>query len=108
MSQSMVEVYGSQSCPTLILTLDSDGLYSTITTLHEGADYRLRPTVSRLRDSLEVGDIGLMQWISGKLNLADALTKRKIQIYGSLNKIMTEGKIDMVMFRNAKRMRFTT
>ena len=52
--------------------------------------------------------MGLMQWISGKLILVDARTKRNVRIYGSLNKIMTEGKIDMVMFRNAKRMRFKT
>ena len=37
----------------LAVTVDSLGLYSTITTLHKGRDYRLRPTVARLRDSFE-------------------------------------------------------
>ncbi len=39
----------------LVLTVDSLGLYSTITTLHEGKDYRLRPTVARLRDHSKRG-----------------------------------------------------
>ena len=48
------------------LTVDSNGLYSTITTLHEGSDYRLRPTVSRIRDSFENREINVIQWIPGK------------------------------------------
>ena len=104
-AQSMTRVYGFQACPTLVLTVDSDRLYSTITTLHERADYRMRPMVSRLRGSCEVGEIGWMQWISGRLNIAGALTKRNVQIYRALNKIMKEGKIEMAIFRNAKRVR---
>ena len=44
-----------------ILSVDSHGLYSTITTLHDGQDYRLRPTVSRMRDSFENKEITVMQ-----------------------------------------------
>lgn len=38
---------------SLSLIVDSMGLYGTITTLREGRDYRLRPTVARLRDCYE-------------------------------------------------------
>ena len=45
---------------SLVLAVDSLALHSTITTLHEGADYRLRPIVSRLRGSFENGEITVM------------------------------------------------
>lgn len=79
-----LQVLNGASLPLpLVLTIDSHGLYSTVTTLHEGADYRLRPFVSRMRDSFESGEIAVMQWIPGKLNLADALTKRNIHMHQS-------------------------
>ena len=64
-----------------VLTVDSHGLYSTVTTLHEGADYRLRPTVARMEDSFENGEISVMQWVSGTQNPADALTKRNVEMF---------------------------
>lgn len=36
---------------TLTLHVDSRGLFDTITTLHNGREYRLRQTVQRIRDS---------------------------------------------------------
>ncbi len=73
-------LYDSPPLP-LVLTADSLGLYSTITTLHEGKDYRLRPTVARLRDSFEAGEIQTIQWLAGDSNIADALTKRNTAMY---------------------------
>lgn len=58
-----------------MIVVDSFGLHSTITTLHEGRDYRLRPTVSHLRDSHESGEIDSIQWVPGKESIANALVK---------------------------------
>ena len=77
----------------LILTIDSHGLYSTITTLHEGKDYRLRPTVSRLRDSFESREITTIQWIAGTSNIADALTKCNPALFTKLSEVMNDGKL---------------
>ena len=45
------EFYRLMNPLPVIVNTDSDGIYSKITALHEGKDFRLRPTVSRLRDS---------------------------------------------------------
>ncbi len=45
----------------LVLIVDSISLYATVTTVHEGKDYRLRPTLGRLRDSFETGEITVIQ-----------------------------------------------
>lgn len=56
---------------------DSRCLYDTITTLHEGTDFRLRPTVQRMRNSFASQGLDFMKWIPGKSNPTDTLTKRK-------------------------------
>jgi hypothetical protein len=43
------------------LTLDSRGTLDTMATLHEGRDFRLRPTVCRLRDAFSSGEINIMR-----------------------------------------------
>ena len=55
----------------LMLNVHSHGLYSTVTTLHEGSEYCLTPTVARTRDSVKKEDISVMQWVSGTQNSAD-------------------------------------
>ena len=84
-------LFGADDLLPLVLTVDSFGLHSTITTLHEGRDYRLRPTVARLRDSLDSGEIAVMQWVPGKTNLADALTKINPHSFSLLNESMQTG-----------------
>ena len=79
------------------LHVDSRGLYDTITTLHEGKDYRLRTTVQRLRDSFESEQLSVLRWIPGNLNVADALTKRNIQLFEELNRIAATGKINFII-----------
>ena len=86
-----------------VLTVDSNGLYSTITTLSEGSDYRLRPTVARLRDSFENREISTMQWIPGADNLADALTKRNVSMFAKLNKVAKTGHLLPSTLNEAKR-----
>lgn len=58
------------------LIVDSKVPYDTITTLHEGRNYRLRQTIQRLRDSFEANDLNKRTWIQGKVNISDALAKR--------------------------------
>ncbi len=86
-------LHGADSPLPLVLTVDSLGLHATITTVHEGKDYRLRPTVARLRDSFETGEITVLQWIAGQKNIADALTKRNTAMYKLLNSICLRGTI---------------
>ena len=88
---------------SLAITVDSFGLYSTITTLHEGRDYRLRPTVARLRDSFESREITALQWVPGSVNLADSLTKINPDAFIKLNKTLKEGFIDSTVFNSCKR-----
>ncbi len=64
-----------------------------------GKDYRLRPTVARLRDSFESGEIAVLQWREGQKNIADAMTKRNISMYRVLNQICTSGTIDPEIFK---------
>jgi len=85
------------------LITDSYGLYSTITTLHEGRDYRLRPTVARIRDSFESHELTSIRWIPGKLNISDALTKLNYHMIRTLNNIMIDGELpkDILSYTNS-------
>ena len=73
------------------LTTDSLCLFDTITTLHESKDYRLRPTVQRMRNSFDSRELDFMRWIPGTQNPADALTKRNANTWILLNKILATG-----------------
>jgi hypothetical protein len=74
------------------LRVDAKGLYDTITTLHESKDYRLRPTVARLRDSFGAEEIRVLRWIPGLQNLADCLTKGNFVVFRMLNQVMLAGR----------------
>lgn len=77
------------------LFVDSKCLFDTITTLHESTEYRLRPTVQRMRNSFESNELECMRWIPGKLNVADALTKRSAALIITLNEICSSGYLDL-------------
>ncbi len=87
----------------LVLNVDSLGLHATISTVHEGKDYMLRPTVARLRDSFESGEIAVLQLIEGQKNIADAMTKRNISMHRVSNQICTSGTINPGIFKKAIR-----
>lgn len=53
--------------------MDLFGFYGTVTTLLEGRDYRLRPTVLLIREWFESGEISNLVWVAGSKNLADSL-----------------------------------
>ena len=91
----------------LVLTVDSKGLFSNLSTTHEGSDYRLRPTVQRIRNSYESREIRTIQWIPGSLNLADGLTKRNTVAYKRLNEVIRSGAVDVEDFAKCHRVSFT-
>lgn len=71
--------------------VDSRALFDTITTLHEIREYRLRRTVSRIRNSFEAKELDIVRWLPGRENMADALTKRNVQLWVRLNKMLGTG-----------------
>jgi len=77
------------------INVDSRGLFDTLTTLHEGRDYRLRQTVQRIRDSFEGKEFDVLRWIKGSTNVADALTKRNVVLYRLLNDICSDGRLHL-------------
>jgi hypothetical protein len=72
------------------LTLDSHGTLDTMANLHEEGDFRLRPTVCRLRDAFLSGEINIMRWAPGLKNIADALTKRNYAIFSLLKPVLPQ------------------
>ena len=108
LAERLQEILKSTAKLPFTLTVDSFGLYSTITTLHEGNDYRLRPTVARMRDSFEADEISTMQWIKGVDNIADALTKRNLSTYQQLSETLNSGSILDRTLSSAKREKFSS
>ena len=102
-AESLKQVYKSEVGLLFALKVDSHSLYSTVTTLHEGTDYILRPTVARMRDFFENGELAKMQWIAGKQNLADALKKRNLEMFRKLNEVKLNGVRDLFIIYKMKR-----
>lgn len=74
------------------IMVDSKALFETITTLHQGDDYRLRGTVARMRDLFESQELNSLRWIPGIMNVADALTKRNLKTSALLNQLLADGR----------------
>lgn len=77
------------------LVVDSKGLYDTITTLHQGREYRLRQTVQRLRDSFESQEMDALRWIQGHANISDALTKNCPRSHAMLNEVANTATLSL-------------
>ena len=73
------------------LLVDSRGLFDTVTTTHDAREYRLRKTVSRMRDSFECGDLDEVKWIRGVDNLADGLTKVNYEMWTEIAAVFAQG-----------------
>jgi len=78
-----------------ILHVDSRGLFDTISTLHDGREYRLRQTAQRIRDSFEGKEIDVLRWVPSRQNIADCLTKRCPQAQRKFNKICVSGRMSV-------------
>lgn len=60
------------------MMFDSKALFETITTLHQGDEYRIRGTVARMRDYFESRKLKSLRCIPGTENVADVLNKRNV------------------------------
>ena len=100
MVHSLSRLFSAGTTLPLVFTVDSHGLYSTITTLHEGKDYRLRPVVERLRDSFGTEEFDVMQWNRGPKNISDALTKRNQDTCTKLNNVCSNGILSNSLFQD--------
>lgn len=85
------------------ITIDSRGLYDTISTLHEGCEYSLRQTVQRIRDSFESGKVDVIRWDRGSSNVADALPKRNYKLWKDLKVICYTGCLPADLLRGQSR-----
>lgn len=73
------------------MIVDSKALFDTITAIHEAHEFRLRRTVTMIRHSFESKELDGLRWIQGKLNIADALTKRNVELFRRLDGITSSG-----------------
>lgn len=73
------------------LCTDSRCLYDTIARLHEGKEFRLRPTVQPLCNTSDSQETDFTNWIAGTSNPSDALTKRNPNTARVLNELVSTG-----------------
>ncbi len=99
MAQALHAVPNSPTPLPLILTVDPLGLRATISIVRERRDYTLIPTVARLRDSFETGELSVLQWVPGNHNIADALIKRNTMIYRTLKIICVTSYISRIYLK---------
>eukprot|EP00171_Calliarthron_tuberculosum_P023065 IDg23065t1 len=77
----------------LRIVVDSKDLFDTISTRRLPVDRSIRGDVASLRYDFEVKNISKMLWISGKLNLADPLTKKDSPLQQTLQLVLYTGKL---------------
>ena len=70
----MREIYPNKKVRVLCKT-DSKSLFDTLKTTKVNSDKRLRVDISRLKEMVIEEEVSI-EWIEGKKQLADALTKR--------------------------------
>lgn len=75
--------------------MDSKGLFDTVTTLHEGRDYRLHQTVQRIRDYFEFEEITMLRSVLKPVNVADGLTKRNPNSQRLLMRLLESGVLQV-------------
>lgn len=73
------------------LIADGRALHDTITTPHDGSDYRLRYRVQHLRGSFESEELDQLEWVLGKEIVEDAFTAQEKQSHMKLNLMHSEG-----------------
>lgn len=95
---TLSSIYISRWVSDFQLITDFFGLYGTVTTLREGKYYRLRPTVSRIRDSFESSELQSIRWIPGRENISDSLTKYNHNTRSLLNEVMVKGILEPSIF----------
>lgn len=74
--------------------VDSRGFFDTIITVNDPWEYRLKITVAKIRESFESGESKGVNWIHGRRNLADALTKWDAEASKCSNEVLNSGSWD--------------
>lgn len=59
-----------------MMLVDSKGLLDKITTLQNGRENRLRKTVQRIRDNVEVGETNVIRWVQEGVHISNDLKNR--------------------------------
>ena len=92
-------VFEKHDFPHVLIVYLKD-LFDTITTLHDGREYRLRQTLQRVWDSFESQEINLMRLVRGPANVADAITKRSTHSHRFLKRSVRTGKLELPQHRS--------
>ena len=69
------EIFRFSSRPQVLCLTDNSSLTQTLETSNSVSDMRLRVDIARLREMIREDEI-TVQWIPGRLQIADSLTKR--------------------------------
>ena len=80
---------GTQIC------VDSKDLFTSLSTQRNSIDRSIRSDVACIRFEFQVGSINKITWLPGKLNLADALTKRDSPLTEVLQLTLYTGRIQV-------------
>ena len=89
-SAVLKELLGDTNIPLHLYT-DSKNLHNSVNTSALVDDHRMRIDISRLKESIENGEVSSFELISSDLMLADALTKKGAAGF-RLMKILRTGK----------------
>jgi hypothetical protein len=81
------------------LLVDLNGLYSCICTLSNNKEHRLRRTVARIRESFDSGDLDILRWIRGVLNLAGGQTKFNLATWEWLHRTLSTSLLQVDAIR---------
>lgn len=89
-------IYGSCNHLLFVLLFASNGLHTSIKTQYKEYGYHLRPTTSRKKDFLENVVISVIQCLSRKRDIANALTKQNLAFDKVLNQTIVFGTLQYV------------
>lgn len=107
MTVRLTFLLASFSLPCL-LKVASDRQYSTITILHEGSKYFLRPSVPGIRDCFETGEVAVLQENFGTHDIFDVLPKSNISSYSLLVRTLSTGLKEPCVLSGSTRATFTS
>lgn len=91
--------YKGEIRPDLSLFGHSNGIFTTILTLHEVENYLVRPMFAHLRDSLDANEIITLAWIPVSSNLSDTLSKINPHAFRALKASLCTGLIPTSLFK---------
>lgn len=81
------------------ISVHSNALLDTITTLHKAKEYRDRNAITLIRNALEAVRCCSIQWILGKFNVAYVLKYRGTNLSQSLSRMRSDGYRNIDLLR---------